>query len=79
MFLILPQKACRNAHISQLVGNIFKNPYVRFQFCVWNGGQADKTAAHLENRGAPTIWLKTVPNRAKTALFLVFWVGRRGY
>ena len=33
---------------------------------------------HLENRGTPTIWLKMVPNRAKTVIF-VFWVGHRGY
>ena len=49
--------------------------YYVFQFLVWTGGQADETAAHLENRGAPTIWLKTGPKRAKTKPFLVFLVG----
>ena len=32
------QNARRNASISQLVGKNFKNPHVRFQFCVWTGG-----------------------------------------
>ena len=31
--------------------------------------------SHLDNRGHPTIWLKTAPKRPKTALFLVFVVG----
>ena len=33
---------------------------------------------HLENHGAPTIWLKTVPKRAKTALFWFFGRGTAG-
>ena len=28
--------------------------------------------SRLENRGAPTIWLKTLPNRTKTALVFCF-------
>ena len=33
---------------------------------------------HLENRGAPPIWLKTVPKRPKTALFCFFGWGTAG-
>ena len=72
MFLIAPRKVRRNASISQLIGRIFKNANARFQFCVWTRGYADEMTSHLENRGASTIWLKTVPNRTKTALFWFF-------
>ena len=34
--------------------------------------------SHLENRGAPPIWLKTVPSWAKTALFWFFGWGTAG-
>ena len=55
----MPQNTCRNAPISQLVGRIFKKSYILFQFCVLTRGLT-----------AVTIWLKTMPKRAKTALFL---------
>ena len=78
-FSYFVRKARSNAPISRPVGIFFKNLYILLQFCVWAGGWADESTAHLDIRDAPTIWLKTVPKRAKTALFLVFWLGHRGY
>jgi len=52
------------------MGKIFKKAYVLFQFCNETGGLTSFTTSYVENRNAPTIWLKTVPKRAKTALFV---------
>ena len=54
LFLIVPQKARRNAPRSQSIGKTFKKGNILFQFCI-------ESVSHLENRGAPTIWLKTAP------------------
>ena len=35
--------------------------------------------SHLENRAAPTIWLKMVPKQAKTALFCFFGWDTAGF
>ena len=43
---------------------IFQRPYALFQFCNGAGG--------VENCDAPTVWLKTVPKRAKPVFCFVF-------
>ena len=68
-FLIVTRKARRNAPKSQAVGKIYKKSYVIFQFCNGTGGLT------VENRVDVTIWLKTAPKRAKTALFFRFLGG----
>ena len=69
--------------MSQAVGKNFRKAYVLFQFCNGSGGLTGFTASHVDIRCVPTIWLKTVPKRAKTAFFWCFgWgiaiFGRRG-
>ena len=81
-YLCFHKKARRNAPMSQPIGGIFKKPYALFQFCIWTGGSAGEITSHVDNRDAPTIWLKMVPKRAKWHFFVFFvWdtagIGRR--
>ena len=49
----------------------FEKAYALFQFCVWTGAWADEITPHVDTRKASIKYLKTVPKRSKTALFLV--------
>ena len=77
-FLIVTQKAPRNAPISQAVGKIFKKACFLFQFCNGTGGLTSFTTSHVDIRSAPTIWLKTVPKRTKRHFFCFFGWGTAG-
>ena len=76
--LCLKRLAEMPLYLSPYLGKFFKNSHASFLFCVWNGGSNCFVTSHIDIRGVPTIWLKTVPKRGKMASFL-FLVGHHGY
>ena len=74
----MPQKVRRNVPISPPVGKIFEKAYILFQFCSGTGGLTGLTTSRGDIRGAPTVCLKTMPNRARAALFCAGVDLRRG-